>query len=597
MSLSICFALTVIACSPSRDPLTPSQSFPTRAALDSLLTQPVPTAPVANRVSVERWSLGETTSDVVAEDQKPWVDIVTRFVALAPNNRAAPAASRCLAEQIGRFRMQHRDAPAHRLERLMAMHCGSVSENIATWGQTVAVPGDSTPAALAARWDKQVTDILAKATQQSSPQTQAEFSGARASIGIWAQQQEGKLLLSLAITFDMVDFEPISIRDAPSAGEPRWATVRGRIRGPAATIRAQVNWQTHETRACTFDAKVALPNFSMQCPLDDGEPWLTLTVGRAGRLLGYHLGHMMLRSQPSAEAPAPPLEITTAAGAPASSTAEFRTRAVALINAQRAVMGVPPLVLELAQSETNQRFVPHFFGSTNTATTDTIALGMMAGYDVQGMIHDAWFQSTGLAPKTSPEVWVAMQLETPEGRYALLRPTYDRIALGVTDAGTLTTVYGLFQRDSDQKALQRLSRRLVELRRARGRAVPEFLENDDLVAEARLVAQKGKHPMAALEDATARIQARVGGSKQYGFTMGNDLDTLPFPDQMLDANGLRLRMTVTHTKLPGAAWGQFIVLYVFTAYTPQTAHAPAGGRLRSARGSRERGPFLALRTP
>ena len=112
------------------------------------------------------------------------------------------------------------------------------------------------------------------------------------------------------------------------------------------------------------------------------------------------------------------------------------------LNATRVQAGLAPVRLAEAQSVTAARVARQYFaaslgpsglGDVAAGALDdmnTIALGLLAGWQVVGTIRDGTFFSA-LVPRTRDAGrWVDYALSMPIGREALMAPEIEEVALG-----------------------------------------------------------------------------------------------------------------------------------------------------------------------
>jgi hypothetical protein len=73
---------------------------------------------------------------------------------------------------------------------------------------------------------------------------------------------------------------------------------------------------------------------------------------------------------------------------------------------------------------------------------------------------------------------------------------------------------------------------------------------------------EGQAPMAAL-DATMQLAVDRTGQGVQGYVLEtNDVDHADVPAQLLRGGPLHIVVGVTHHRVEGAAWGQYVVLVV-----------------------------------
>ncbi len=93
------------------------------------------------------------------------------------------------------------------------------------------------------------------------------------------------------------------------------------------------------------------------------------------------------------------------------------------LNDVRHAAGLPPLALEPKQSQVNQRLAPHLYQAStdgNTELQDRIGLGVLAGWDVEGVLRDGGVHSGSVTSTRSPGRYLSYTLESPFARFILL---------------------------------------------------------------------------------------------------------------------------------------------------------------------------------
>ncbi|HEY2511266.1 MAG TPA: hypothetical protein VGI39_10440, partial [Polyangiaceae bacterium] len=201
---------------------------------------------------------------------------------------------------------------------------------------------------------------------------------------------------------------------------------------------------------------------------------------------------------------------------------------------------------------------------------DRAALGLLAGWDVDGMIRAGHFFVGTAAPTRDATVWLATAAEHPLGRVVLFDPDVRQIAIGPTlpasaqALGAAVTTYALFDTGDDHRddashffkhvAAERWSRGLPAAERVGGL--------EDLDREAAHVRDDGKAPMAALKDAIHAAVTRTGTRIQGYVFETNDLAHADVPEELLKAGPLDIALVVTHHRAADAAWGQYVVFII-----------------------------------
>ena len=425
-----------------------SQQFPARAELEALATTPLPpTKPHEDVAVVERWTLAQTQPDMMSPDQKPWVEALLAAVAKKPHVAAAPPSLRCFAEQVGRFQLVHDKKPDQGLQRFMAGHCGVPTDSVVSLVNVTVIPDDVPSEKIFEVTGKTLAGELDTIVNAALP------PGATRLMGIWFGRSEGKVAVSTALAVTRVLLAPLAISDAGRVA------ISGRLGVSGDELVGMINQGPNGVALCEPDRNTTMPNFKLFCPLMSGDPhpWAELALRRKGHLLAHSVALFMVkRGNTEAVSYAPP------AAPPAANDAEFRTRAIAAVNARRTQAGLAAMLHASAQSVLNQKLASHFFAAFtggDDATEDRIALGLLAGHDVQGTIRLGDLFASFLSGPQSPEAWVDYTLTRPLGRYTLLEPTMAQIAVGTTvggpvaGTGAVVSTYAFFSPQDHTKGV------------------------------------------------------------------------------------------------------------------------------------------------
>lgn len=177
-----------------------------------------------------------------------------------------------------------------------------------------------------------------------------------------------------------------------------------------------------------------------------------------------------------------------------------------------------------------------FFRAQKQAdVTDAIALGLLAGWDVQGTIRDGNFYAWLEGGTTDAHQLLDAVLERPLARSVLLDPEARQIAIGAAlgakghGLGALITTYEFFRSNDGELASKKLLERIVRERRGRGLPPPKMIEDARALGRATQTIKKGGSPNEALE----RL-AREAGLQQGRGVVAHvyelvDIDRVPLP--------------------------------------------------------------------
>jgi hypothetical protein len=82
--------------------------------------------------------------------------------------------------------------------------------------------------------------------------------------------------------------------------------------------------------------------------------------------------------------------------------------------------------------------------------------------------------------------------------------------------------------------------------------------------------------MAVLRFAIQGLAERTGGTVSGYVAEGNDVDTIPIPDALLHTPKGSLVVQVTHHRVAGAAWGQYVVFFLLARTSDETRTPSVG---------------------
>jgi hypothetical protein len=174
-----------------------------------------------------------------------------------------------------------------------------------------------------------------------------------------------------------------------------------------------------------------------------------------------------------------------------------------------------------------------------------------------------------VGPSRDATVWLDFALERPFGRTVLLDPDARRIAIGpampggAAGIGAVVTTYSLFDGSDHAPEARRMAERAAALRAKLHLAPLRLVDGGSEVGDIlkRVVANEIE-PSAATRAAMRVVAQRVSGTVSGFYVEANDLDAVTVPDGIAQAPGGSLIVGVTHHRVNGAAWGQYVVVYL-----------------------------------
>lgn len=573
------FSLTIllsVACAtaPSSHGSRPSRpvvEFPSESALASI--QATPAAPVALEVAelpaatwiIEGGHAASTTFEPWSPGNEGERTLVSLFA--GPRPRFTKGMS-CVARELGLFYAEHKKPPPESLREFIFGACGTVARDVGMLPFSGPVPATVTDTAVLAAWRAQ----LAEGFGANIPRDATE-------VGLWYGRKKGQAY-AVAV-YDHLEVNVQPFRLVPDAvGD---VTVEGEVPGAVEYVTGYINNGRYAADSCFVDPTVARPRFRISCHLADDDPsaWVQLLYAEPRRVLALPFAQFLARRDPAAELAHRP-EVYGPAHAVASGE-EFARTAFEALNETRQAAGLAPVKLAPAESATAGNLAGHYFAAAvqkkDNDVMNTIALGMLAGWQVGGMIRDASFVSS-LVPHTHDAGrWLGDVLATPIGRIALMDPKIEEIALGPTllshpDAlGAVVTGYR-FHHDNDHTAdVRRLLFKVAAGRKRLSLSPPQRLAQIDETVSSELarVNQGQQQPWDALNGVLEVGVSRFGANMRGYVVEATSLNAVQIPREILEQPTLQLSIGVTHFKPPGAAWAQMVIVIVYIDHAGQGA--------------------------
>lgn len=349
------------------------------------------------------------------------------------------------------------------------------------------------------------------------------------------------------------------------------ATLQSSLKENAQYLVGFVNQGSYRVASCEVEPLLKLPSFRVTCPIvaEDQSARIELATEQPARVLFESVAQVEVRregSNPEYNAGAYGESQTVA------SPAQFRSALLADLNKVRVAASLTPFTLEALQSATDERMAPYLyqaFHDGNDQRLSTISLGLLAGWDVKGgLIRNGGVFSRTINTARNPSRWLTQALSSPLGRWVLLEPGMSRIAIGATElspAGEMAFVstYAFFEQADHQADEQAVLLELDRLRKARGAAPLRRIVGDAAMSQALQQVASGKaNSTDALHEALAQ-DAQAMGSDVNGYVVEtNDVKLMKWDPMLLESSTLDVEVGVTHYRAPGAAWGQYVVLFV-----------------------------------
>ena len=476
--------------------------FPQQGALDELLEQPLPPeSALAERYSdVDTWELAGPFPDQMSAaprtGARPWDALVDELVASRAGLVVATESMDCFAREVGRFMVSERGIPGVALQRFAAGRCG-----VATLQPAFTTFGWSPMRA------RDAADAVQQLREQIARQLAEHVVGGPLELGVWLSADGERVDLLIATGERIARIDPVPSVPGPD-GRVR---IAGELLKPAQSLGGAVTHGRFEWAECEVEPGVALPRFRLSCPIAPGDAtaWIAVDYLPPERLLGRVALSLLVRPQGGdarrfqRDSYAPARTVTDAAELPAA--------LLELVNGVRQDAGLGPLALDPAQSGVASEIAPYYFagllGEAPQSVADLVALGMMAGWEVDGIVQDGSFTWAWLVESQDVSRLLSDALGEPGSRATLLAPDADRIALGGRlgaggdSAGSYVAViastYALFSEATHQRDVEKVRALLASARAARDHAAPGSLDAAAPLASRRRGARAGRRATRA----------------------------------------------------------------------------------------------------
>jgi hypothetical protein len=472
---------------------------------------------------------------------------------------------RCAAQEAARFYTVHGGLPDDGVREHLLLRCGSSLDTHAISYLSNAVP-DGAPN----------SQLEASARMPLLKHLDERMKGETKQMGLGVARGHGRfaaVVLSGVPRVTLRGFSPLISGSS--------VTLEGELKGPAQYLIGFVTQGQYGVAYCESDPKRRLPKFRISCPIAEGDQSarIELSTKQEARVLFDSVAEVEVRregSNPEYNAAA------YGANQTVTSSAQFRTVLFAELNKVRAAAHLPPFVLEAQQSITDERLAPHLYQSFregNEQQQSTIALGLLAGWDVKGMIRDGGVFFRSINTARNPSRWLTQALDSPLGRWVLLEPNMSHIGIGATElepSGTmaLVTTYAFFDHVDHRADEETVLRELDRLRKARGVAPLRRVVGDPALTQAlQQVEVSALSSSAAMKSVLEQAAVSTGRTVQGYVVETTDVKLMKWDPVLVESATLDLEVGVTHCRAPGAAWGQYAILFVVINHGAQVREA------------------------
>lgn len=566
-SVALAAALTALGCAATAPtPSKPLFVFPGQEEIGRLRQLPPPAKLLAEPPArADDWSFpdppAQTLEEVPYEDLSPWGRALAALVQTRPQELHLSRGLRCQADELARFFLEKGAVPPAGLRRFITARCGSLFAEAASLSSHITAPTSVTDEELG----RLVKERLAEFVAAMPPGAQH--------LGLSLKRRGDQALLLMLYAQPTVSIDPLLLL-VPSDGK---FVVSGALLTPATYIEGIANAGRFGVSHCERNRATALPRFELHCQLAAGDSmaWaqvaalppehvlldgvLTLLMRRPDADLSRYAGRAT--GKPAVQKTAEAQDLTA-----------LRGRFLTTINDARREAGVPPLKLAEHQSQTVTDLAPQLLAAhgrgTDFKVANRIVLGLLAGWDVGGTVRGGNLITHYIAPSNDLAEWIEEALQQPHTRGVLLQREPGSIAIGPLAQpkeqvlGAVVTTHTLFHGVDHRADTDAAMGQFHQERIARRLPAPVFITelNALMDAEARAV-PGGASPIDALKRMLESVAQR-GFSVHGDVLQTTNLERLTFPAEALRKGRVRVGVTVTHHRPPGAAWAHYVVYLV-----------------------------------
>jgi hypothetical protein len=527
-------------------------------------------------VAVDAWTFESLPlPDAAAyEDSSPWGRLLREQVSAHSGTTTLSPPLRCTAQEIARFHLAKNALPAESLRRFIAARCGAVVPALMPAVVSAPVPASMSEEQIAATFRANLATLFDE-----------RLRGGHHLVGLAAARGVDRISMATVIAEDESRLEPGS----RSVDAKRQVTLRGGVRGEFGEIGALVNRGDYGTAPCVSDGGVRPPQFAIRCELapSDRFAWVEVIGRRREGVLLHEIAETLIFEGDGSDLAYKARHLAPAA--PARTASEATAAIVEGLNRVRRAANLVPLALAPKQSIENARLAGTLVDAmiaSDEGVADRTALGLLAGWNVDGLIRNGAFFVGLVAPERDASVWLDFALERPVGRETLLDAEARQIGVGPAlpdgnaGLGAVVTTYAFFASDDHSADETHFFDRLAQARAEAGVPDPVRITGfEPMRVECARVMREGKPPMAALGDMMANAAQRTGKAVAGYVLETNDLTRVDVPRQLLARGPLEVIVGVTHHRAPRAAWAQYVVFVIVLGNAPQmTASARSGVR-------------------
>ena len=548
-----------------------TKRFPSTTELRQLAQKQPPKKLFSDRTQdTDTWQLTGPLPDAVdTMEHRPagsWEQLLQQEVQRQRGRSLATESMYCVAREIGLFYAQRQAFPSQRLEQFMASRCGAALGHVSTSYLTGEVPADSSDETVYQLWQSRVRDLVGR-----------HFHRGQRLVGIWYGRLANKAIVLVASGERQLVLERLPFVPPPNGK----LVLRGELLTAADHIQGHATLGRFGFTHCELDPEVPLPRFVMTCELQPQDPWarIEIAVFPPGRVLGHvALSVMVWPGAPPALAyTRPAFTLATSAGSAAA-----EETFLGMVNQVRGQASLQPITLAPAQSKTAAAVAPHYFAALDKDKPDVaefVALGMMAGWEVEGQLREGRFIAPAVRETTDLAQLLLHAVETPTGREVLLDPTARQLAMGPVVSpddhalGAILSSYSFFDDGQGHgQDVQAFLERLGRLRAAKNLPPPipvSGVSRHLTTATQRL--QRGEaSPRTVLNELLGHVAEGLRRPVKGWLLEATSVEQMRIPPELLRSGTLNLAVAAGHYRPAGEPWWRLALLVVHVGSEPGT---------------------------
>jgi hypothetical protein len=544
-----------------------ASGFPKPEALQALERQSAPGDPLfrSRFLDVDAWQLAGPFPERIdaaapRAGDRAWDPLLDELVTRRAGLVIATPAMECFAREAGRFLVENERLPGLGVQRFLGGRCALATA----------------PPRLSSFWWESprlrtVDAAVAELRDSIAARLREQVTGGSVDVGVWIHVAEGRVDLLVAQGQRSVRVDPVST--VPMADGR--ITLSGEVLAPTAQLGAVVTRGALGWDECEAAPDVALPRFHFTCQVDPEDPraWVTLHLVPPGSILSRFGLQVLVR--PGGDDVSSYRRHLYVPSHPVEDEAEIAPAFLELLNEVRGQAGAPPLELEREQSRAAAAVAPHYFQAiadpARAPIAELVALGMMAGWEVDEIIQEGRFTFMWLVESRDVASLLSDALEYPIARMTLLDADLQRLAVGAIagredDAeylGCIAATYTLFSEAEHRENAERVQNNLTLARVERARLSQRPIERlRPLAVAAAARVQSGEEPGAVLGELIQASATELGRPVTGWYGETQQLDALVFPDEFLERRQLDVAIAVAFHQPRGEPWGRYVVLIV-----------------------------------